>query len=421
MKRKETNLEVLEVEAEELELPLEKKIEKALIKENITDKVIEELKNRYSGLKLKAIDDKESYLQIKEAKKNVRAIGIITEKLCKHGREDAVKEQRLWLAKEKEILSKIDEVQEPLENEIKKFEDEVERLENEEKERKEKVFQERQSTLIKYGAQYNNGSFELNHISYQIDNIKEADNEIWESIILPKFYVEFEKLEAEKVRIEKEREAAALKLKQEQEELNRQREEMETMKRELAAEQLRMQKIKDEAERVKNMLELEAKNKKAQQEEKIWRERLSQLKDVSWNGEAALYWSEVVLTISELINISDESFVVVRDAHNKSVEQRQKQEEEKRIADAEAQRQKDIEAALQKERERVAKEKEDAELKTQQDKIRKEEELAQAGDRVKWADVLRQINELAIPEMKSPTYRKKIQILKEKISEIKEL
>ena len=148
---------------------------------------------------------------------------------------------------------------------------------------------------------------------------------------------------------------------------------------------------------------------------------MSQLKDVSWNVEAALYWSEVVLTISELINISDESFVVVRDAHNKSVERRQKQEEEKRIADAEAQRQKDIEAALQKERERVAKEKEDAELKAQQEKIRKEEELAQAGDRVKWADVLRQINELAIPEMKSPTYRKKIQILKEKISEIEEL
>lgn len=421
MKRKETNLEVLEVEAEELELPLEKKIEKALIKENITDKVIEELKNRYSGLKLKAIDDKESYLQIKEAKKNVRAIGIITEKLCKHGREDAVKEQRLWLAKEKEILSKIDEVQEPLENEIKKFEDEVERLENEEKERKEKVFQERQSTLIKYGAQYNNGSFELNHISYQIDNIKEADNEIWESIILPKFYAEFEKLEAEKVRIEKEREAAALKLKEEQEELNRQREEMDKQRKELEKAQAEMQRMKDEAERVKNMLELEAKNKKAQQEEKIWRERLSQLKDVSWNGEAALYWSEVVLTISELINISDESFVVVRDAHNKSVEQRQKQEEEKRIADTEAQRQKDIEAALQKERERVAKEKEDAELKAQQEKIRKEEELAQAGDRVKWADVLRQINELAIPEMKSPTYRKKIQILKEKISEIEEL
>lgn len=425
MKRKETNLEVLEVEAEELELPLEKKIEKALIKENITDKVIEELKNRYSGLKLKAIDDKESYLQIKEAKKNVRAIGIITEKLCKHGREDAVKEQRLWLAKEKEILAKIDEVQEPLENEIKKFEDEVERLENEEKERKEKVFQERQSILIKYGAQYNNGSFELNHISYQIDNIKEADDEIWESIILPKFYAEFEKLEAEKVRIEKDREAAALKLKQEQDELNRQREEMEKQRKGLEKAQAEMQRMKEEAEREQRRIEQEKQDKLIKERRERINKRYDQLFSLGMKFNAqyeAYVFEDVNVDNKTEINLlNDEQWTALINKITPVIEEKKKAILEKQTAEAEAQKQKEIEAALQEERDRVAKEKAAAELKAQQEKIRKEEELAQAGDKVKWADILRQLNELSIPEMRSRIYRQRIQILKEKISEIKEL
>ena len=63
----------------------------------------------------------------------------------------------------------------------------------------------------------------------------------------------------------------------------------------------------------------------------------------------------------------------------------------------------------------------DMRLKKELEEQKKAEELAQAGDKVKWADVLRQINELSIPEMKSPAYRKRVAILKEKISEIQEL
>jgi hypothetical protein len=63
----------------------------------------------------------------------------------------------------------------------------------------------------------------------------------------------------------------------------------------------------------------------------------------------------------------------------------------------------------------------DMKLKKELDEQKKSEELAQAGDKVKWADVLRQLNELSIPEMKSPTYRKKVSILKEKIGEVTEL
>lgn len=419
MKEKNT-LEVLELEAEEI--PLEEKIEKALVKENVTDKVIEELKERYSGLKLNSVDDKDGYLQIKEARKNVRAVGIITEKLCKHGREDAIKEQKLWLAKEKEILDKIAKVQTPLDDEIKKFEDEVERKENEEKERKEKAFQERQATLIKYGATYDNGSLVLNHISYEIDNIREADEEIWDNIILPKYKAEFEKAEAERVRLEKEREAAALKLKQEQEELNRQREEMEKQKEELADAQAAMQKMKEDAEREKR---LAAQNKLDEEMKQLTirnTQRADQLGKLGMelNKNYDYFFADITVSYDfDIKSLTNEEWDALIAKITPVIEERKEAIEAKRIADAEAQKQKDIEAALQKERDRVAEEKRLEQVKAEQEKQRKEEELAKASDKEKWDMWVEAFGRQLPPTtMKSTIYKSKVSIAKEKIEEI---
>lgn len=420
MGKNETNLEVMEVDAEET--PLEEKIENSLIKANVTDAVIKKLEEQYSGMKLKSVDDKENYLQIKEAKKNVRAIGIIIEKTCKAGREDAIKTQKLWLAKEKELLSKIDKVQLPLESEIKKFDDEVLRKENEEKEKREKAFQERQATLIKYGAQYNNGSFELNHISYEIENIKDADEEIWQSIILPKFYSEFEKNEAERVRIEKEREAAALKLKEEQEELIRQREQMEKERQALIEEAAAMRKLKDEAEEKERRIEQEKQDDLIKERRERINKRYDQLFSLGMKFNAqyeAYVFEDVNVDNKTEINLlNDEEWVALINKITPVIEERKKAILEKQIAEAEAQKQKEIEAALQEERDRVAKEKAAAELKEQQEKIRKEMELMQGKDKERYADIIRQFNALVIHEMNSPIYKNKVSIIKEKIEEI---
>ena len=443
MKKNETNLEVMEVDAEEI--PLEEKIENSLIKANVTNAVIKKLEERYSGMKLKSVDDKENYLQIKEAKKNVRAVGIIIEKTCKAGREDAIKTQKLWLAKEKELLGKIEKVQLPLELEIKKFDDEVARKENEEKERREKVFQERQAVLIKYGAQYNNGSFELNHISYEIENIKQADEDIWQSIILPKYYAEFEKVEADKVRIEKEREAAALKLKEEQEELLRQRAEMEKERQELIEQAAEMKRMKDDAER----------EKRREVEERISK-RCNQLSvlGMKYDGRYDAYVFEGInvdnkteislLTESEWESLLESVTLVINERKKDIEEVREKQERQRIAGKARFSSLSEIGVINESEvnlgcmsdddwntmwsayKSRYDKEQHekwlaDMKLKKEMDEQKKAEELAQAGDKVKWADVLRQIKELSIPEMKSPAYRKKVAILKEKISEIQEL
>lgn len=414
MKKNETNFEVMEVEAEEI--PLEERIENSLIKANVTDAVIKKLEEQYSGMKLKSVDDKENYLQIKEAKKNVRAIGIIIEKTCKAGREDAIKTQKLWLAKEKELLSKIDKVQLPLESEIKKFDDEVLRKENEEKERREKAFQERQATLIKYGAQYNNGSFELNHISYEIENIKDADEEIWQSIILPKFYSEFEKNEAEKVRVENERAEAARLLKEQQDKLKAEQEEFERQKKELADQQAAMQKIKDDAEREKRLEE-------QKRHSALMQKRYDQLfaLGMKYDSRSGSYvFEDVNIDNRTEINLfNDEEWAALINKITPVIEERKKAILEKQIAEAEVQKQKEIEAALQKERDRVAEEKRLAQVKEEQEKKRKEEELAKASDKEKWDMWLEAFGRQLPPTtMRSTIYKSKVSIAKEKIEEI---
>lgn len=461
MKKNATKLEVMKVEAEEI--PLEEKIENSLIKANVTNAVIKKLEERYSGMKLKSVDDKESYLQIKEAKKNVRAVGIIVEKTCKAGREDAIKTQRLWLDKEKELLGKIEKVQQPLELEIKKFEDEVKRKENEENERREKVFQERQAVLIKYGAKYNNGSFELNHISYEIENIKQADDDIWESIIMPKYYAEFEKVEAEKVRIEKEREAAALKLKQEQEELKRQREQMEKERQALIDEAAALKKMKDDAEEKQRRIDQENQERLIKERRERINKRYDQLfaLGMKFNAQYEAYvFEDVNVDNKTEINLfDDEEWDALIDKITPIIEEKKLAIEKKQIAEAEAQKKLEQQRIAGKARfaslceigftdesevnlgcmsdddwntmwsaykakydkDQHEKWLADIKLKKELEDQRKAEELAQAGDKAKWLDVLRQINELSIPEMKSPTYRKKVAIFKEKISEIEEL
>src|SRR5690348_4198152 len=241
--KKENNSGIIELEAEEmlLEGSLENVIENTLIKANVTDKVLAALKEKYSGIKLRDVEDKETYLEAKEARKEVRKVGIITEKICKAGREDAVKIQKMWLSKEKEILGKIAEVQDPLDAEIKKFDDEIERKEQEEQKRKEEKWINRQAVLTKYGATYQDGSFVLKHISYEAELIKSSEEDTWNDTILPKYRKVYEEIESERVaeenkrkleqeRLQKEREAFEEQqrlFKKQQDEFNKQREEQE--------------------------------------------------------------------------------------------------------------------------------------------------------------------------------------------------
>lgn len=87
------------------------------------------------GLKprLKDLDDKEGYLEIKVAAKDCAKIRNLAKKVCTEGREDAVKIQKLWVAKEKEAIKRVAEIEDVLDGEIERFDKEVDRKKEEEK------------------------------------------------------------------------------------------------------------------------------------------------------------------------------------------------------------------------------------------------------------------------------------------------
>src|SRR6478736_2726700 len=94
--------------------PLDEQMEQALVKKNVTDAVINALKEKYGELRLRSIDDKEKYLEIKDAKKDCAKLRNLAVKVCKEGRADAVALQKKWVSKENEVVAKIEEVESPL-------------------------------------------------------------------------------------------------------------------------------------------------------------------------------------------------------------------------------------------------------------------------------------------------------------------
>lgn len=388
------------------ELPLEKVIDNTLVKNNVTEAVIAALKEKYKELKLASLSDKEGYLEIKETKKEVRKYGILTEKLCKAGREDAIRIQKLWLAKEKEILGKIAEVEAPLEAEIKRFDDEEQRIEDERIKRQEEAYMKRQSELLMLGAVYANGCFNLNDVIYEADLIKESDEDVYQNSILVKYKIQYEKINAAKVeedRLRAERDA----------ELTRQREELEKQQAILRQQQEEFQRQQAEAARK------EQDRVKAEEKEK---ERIKS--ELQSNRFALLFpfnkYGEGV-DMATLWVLAESDFNEKLEQKKQAFEKYQASQQEAAKVEKERQLQFAIEESARKERERIVEEQRLLELKRQQDEARKAEELAQASDTVKFAELLKQFNSIVLPEMRSGQYRKKVAIIREKLDEIKSL
>ena len=103
-------------------------IETALAQNNITAQVIERLKTDYLGLKINGLEDKAGFKKVEDARKECKALRNLAANICKKGREDAIKIQKDWIAKEKEVVSDISQVEDYLEgqsNEIKELEKQI--------------------------------------------------------------------------------------------------------------------------------------------------------------------------------------------------------------------------------------------------------------------------------------------------------
>lgn len=411
-KAKSKNDDIIEVYADEI--PLDEQINKELIRHNVTDSVIAELKERYGGLKLRDVENKEDYLEIKSAKKNVRAIGIAIEKICKKGRQDAIEIQRKWLGKEKELLEKVAEVQDPLDAEIKKFEDEVQRKENLAAQKREEDYLKRQQQLLKYGATYQDGSFVLNHISYEANTIRDSDEEIFTETILPKYLKEYEKNEAERVAQEKKREEEAAALKAAQEEMERQKKELEEQQKLFKEQQDKLKMEQEQAQKaIREAEERKAAEEREKERQKI-QSRINQLMQLglsySIQYDSYIFEDVAISRVVEIEGMDDAKWDEMIQKVTPTIERCKKELEEKRIAEIEAQKKAAAEAAAKAERERIEREQAEAKRREEEEARKKAEELEKATDKQKWNTWIDAIKQILPPTtMKSPSYKSKSQ------------
>ncbi len=255
------------------ELPLEKVIDNTLAKNNVTKKVLNAMKEKYLAqgeenklvLKdqfvLKNLTDKETYLIIKEERKGIRKVGIITEDLCKKGRADAIAIQKLWLGKEKEILDEIAIVQDQLDEQIKKYEEEEKRLFQVEEDRKDQQLITRQNELIKMGAVNANGCMNINDLSIENSSIREADDDVYNETILPLFKMHYENNEKVRIAEEEEKKKKQQEFEQQQADMKKQQEEFEQQQQQFKKQQEEFQQQQEELkkQKIKNRcLQLEA-------------------------------------------------------------------------------------------------------------------------------------------------------------------
>lgn len=100
----ETNTELLTAQDQQISI-----IETTLAKHNVTEKVIKKLKEDYLPMTIKGIEDKAGYKAADEARKICKNVRVLASKLCKEGREKAIKEQKDWISAEKSVTGQVSE------------------------------------------------------------------------------------------------------------------------------------------------------------------------------------------------------------------------------------------------------------------------------------------------------------------------
>lgn len=188
-------------------LPIEKVVEndflKALEEHEIKKDILVQQKNECLALSITDLTDKENYTLIRQTRLNQKAKRIIIEKVCKAGRDSAIKAQKAWIGFEKEFTDIISIGEKHLQEQEDIWDAEEDRKKNEKKILEEKQFSERSNILQNYGAKLIDGNFVLDNISYESTLIRETEEDIWNEMILPKYKNIFDAKEQKRIDDEK--------------------------------------------------------------------------------------------------------------------------------------------------------------------------------------------------------------------------
>jgi hypothetical protein len=309
----------------------------------------------------------------------------------------------------------------------------------------------RQASLFKYGAEYRNGNYELAELSYESELIKNAEDEMWEGVILPKFRKVYEQKEAARVAEETKRreemerqEKERIELEEKQSAFRKEQEEFEKQKAE-------MQRMKDEQEKLAREAEQKKQQEELQKKFALRNGRVKELKELgcTYDMPDEAYYFDTMLIISgaEVETLSEKEWIELVNKTAPAIEKKRLEKEEletrRKTGKARYEILKDMgfetenEVNLstitdehwqnmyagcrkayddKKKKEWEAQQK----LKKQLEDEQKQKELDAANDKTKYADVVKYLSACPTYEMKSSLYKSKMNIIKDFIADLKE-
>ncbi len=386
-----------------LELIINDKLEKA----NITDLVINGLKEKYSGLKINGQDDREGYKSVVNARKECKAWRVAAKKICEEGRDEAVKTQKAWVAKEKEVTGKILEIETLLQKEEDAYEAEKERIKAEKKAVEDNRLTTRTVQLTGMGASLVDGFFMLGEVKYQVNDIREFDDEKYTNEILPQYKNIFQAVEEARVKAENERKEAEARLKIEREEFERKQAEFTLQQKKAQEEQQRKEREEEE------------------KRDAIMQQRYQKLQSIGMNYDFthdAFVYEGVNVDNKTEISLWDEATFnsKVVEFQNEIQKIKQLKEESDRIK-LEAMRKIAEEKAAEKERERIAEERFEEEKRKIQEEATRKEEAEKAKDSEKWKVFKDRIVSIELPTVTGKLYSAKLKKAVELLNQVANL
>lgn len=361
--------EVQKVEAEEIaqtDVIIFENIENALEAKNVTEEILKAMEEDFMVLKISDINDKENYKLIDEKRKMCKKTRSLTKDICEEGRAHLLVQQKAWIKKEKDIVSRIQAVEDHLEAELKKVDDEKERIKAEKELADQLRMQQRTAKLLSLGMELKGDNYILGSIVINALHVKiYTDFDFGAAIAEAQAEHERQMV----IKAEEDAKLAALQEQQikEREQLDKEKAEFEAKQRKAAEEEEeRQKKIKAEQDK------LEA-EKKALAESKI-KARASQLyaQGMAFNGTDHVFGTYVVS--GELIkNLSDTEWdQKITTEIIPELATRKAKIEDDRLAKIEKDKQDAIEADRKKRaEEEIAKAKKEADEKAKADEVKR--------------------------------------------------
>lgn len=333
---------------------------------NITEEAIAELKERYSGLTIAGPEDKEGYILVQESRKNLKAIRIGIQKGFKRLREIAQLEVKNKIAAEKEVVSQISELEDPLYEQEKAYDAAKEKEKQERAQRIERQGMERMQQMMACGAVLTDGYWVLGELMYEAVLVKSCDPDIYEGIY-KEYKAIFDTKEADRIQKEADDKAATAKLLKDQQEVAKMKEEAKKARTEARIsflESLGMKITNDKvafvyADQVVSLHWIREKEsqdweviiagvksgveeakelaKRAEQNRIIFADRFIRLKEWSSNGQSVYSKGSQWGTTADIIDMSEEDFeklVAENDKYLAAREEEKRKQKEKELKDA---------------------------------------------------------------------------------------